>query len=91
MSEFAFVTIATTLQGALLNNVTESTRGEHGAGVPEWILDGVKVFFQSRIRTQSQNFEHKPDLEQKWNFQFLQEPDNNFCQFNISLTGQLLD
>jgi len=65
VSEFAFVTIATTLQGALLNKVTESTRGEHGAGVSEWILVGVKDFFQSRIRTQSQNFEHKPDLEQK--------------------------
>jgi len=45
--------------------VTDSTRADHGAGVPESILAGVKDFFQSRIRTQSRNFKQKPDLEQE--------------------------
>jgi len=65
VSELAFVTLATILQSALLNKVTESTRGNHGAGVPEWILAGIKDFFLSRTRTQSRNFEYKPDLEQE--------------------------
>jgi len=45
--------------------VTESTRDDHGAGVPEWILAGINNFFQSRIRIQSRNFEYKPYLEQE--------------------------
>ena len=71
VSEFAFVTLGTILQGALLNS-DGATGADHGAGVPESILTGVKDFFQNRIRTQSRNFEYKPDLEQEWNFQFLQ-------------------
>jgi len=36
---------------------TLSTRGDRGAGVPEWIPVGVNDFCRIRRRTRSQNFE----------------------------------
>jgi len=53
------------------------TRGDHGAGVPESSREGDYDFCRNQSRTWSRIFEWKsgPELEQEWEFQFLQESD----------------
>jgi len=52
-------------------------RGDHGAGAPEWIPPGVGLFDFFRRRNRKQ------ELEQEWNFQLLEEPDNSFDWIKI--------
>ena len=56
-------------------------RVDHGAGLLEWTPGGDYDFCQCRSRTWSRIFEWKPDPEQEWEFQFLQESDNWFYFF----------
>jgi len=48
------------------------------SGAPEWTPGRVYDFCQSRSRTWRRSFEWKPDPEQEWEFQFLQESNNWF-------------